>query len=84
MIGVVSAVTLNTSLSTAKEVTKLDSKKLNLTKEEKGIINNNYENLKLGKVTDYQKGTYHTFINFDSGYRVITLNSNFNKIKNER
>ena len=70
--------------STTEEITKLDSKKLNLTKEEKGMLDSNYKNLNLGKVIDYQKGTYHTFINLDSGYRIITTNKNFNKMKNEK
>ncbi len=87
IIGIVTLLMVSIVISQSsltKEIKILDSKKLNLTKEEKGIINNNYENLKLGKVTDYQKGTYHTFINLDSGYRIITTNKNFNKMKNEK
>ena len=68
--------------SITKEITTLDKDKFNLTKEEKGKINTNYN--KLGKVIDYQKGTYHTFINLDSGYRIITINNNFKTMKNEK
>lgn len=68
--------------SMTNEIKILDSKTFNLTTEEKGKLNSNYN--KLGNVIDYQKGTYHTFINFDSGYRIITSNNNFNKIKNEK
>ena len=67
---------------TTKDMKTLNSEKLNLTKEEKGRIDNNYD--KFGNVIDYQQGTYHTFINFDSGYRAITINKNFNNIKNEK
>ncbi|KKN49431.1 hypothetical protein LCGC14_0642680 [marine sediment metagenome] len=80
MILLVSIVTSKLSLSETEKITTLDNEKLNLTKAEKGKIDSNYENFKLGKVIDYQKGTYHTYINFDSGYRVITINKNFEKV----
>lgn len=67
---------------TSKEIKYIDSEKLNLTREEKGRIDSNYN--KLGKVIDYQQGTYHTFINFNSGYRAITPNNNFEKMKDEK
>ncbi len=70
------------SLSETEEITTLDEEKFNLTEEEKGKIDGNYN--KLGNVIDYQKGTHHTFINFNSGYRVITTNKNFEKMKDER
>ena len=86
LIGImaVSIVSSKLSFSATEEITIIDGKKLNLTKEEKGKIDSNYENFKLGNVIDYQKGTHHTYINFDSGYRVITLNKNFEKTKNAK
>lgn len=68
-------------LSITEKITTLDKDTLNLTKTEKQKIDSNYEGFKLGKVIDYQKGTHHTYINFDSGYRVITPNNDFEEIK---
>ena len=51
---------------------------------EKERIDNSYDNFNLGKVVDYQQGVHHTYINFDSGYRIITPNKNFEKMQDEK
>ena len=75
------SIVIGTNLNTTNEI---NTHKFNLTEEEKKILNSNYGNNKIGDVIDYQKGTHHTYINFDSGYRIITENNNFNKMKNEK
>ncbi len=78
------SVVMSQSIIFKDEIKYIDGEPLNLTKTEKQRLDSSYENLKLGKVIDYKQTNYHTFINMDSGYRVITRTNNFNKMKNAR